>query len=215
MPARKPPPIPHHQDVVIEAEERAWSGRFPLDVVKFRHRRFDGAMSGPRTWELWRRGQAAALLPYDPVADAVVLIEQFRFPALAAGLEPVLVELPAGLCEAQEDPAETIRREMVEEMNLRADRTERIGGFLLTPGGADEYCHLYVGRVVAPPSDAEGIAGHGGEATENEDIRIRVWDAEDVIQAAFAGAFTNSITAIALFWLASKRDGLRQKWMTQ
>jgi ADP-ribose pyrophosphatase len=215
MPARKPPPIPHHQDVAIEAEERAWSGRFPLDVVKFRHRRFDGAMSGPRTWELWRRGQAAALLPYDPVVDAVVLIEQFRFPALAAGLEPVLVELPAGLCEAQEDPAETIRREMVEEMNLRADRTERIGGFLLTPGGADEYCHLYVGRVVAPPSDGEGIAGHGGEATENEDIRIRVWGAEDVIQAAFAGAFTNSITAIALFWLASKRDGLRQKWMTQ
>jgi ADP-ribose pyrophosphatase len=99
-------------------------------------------------------------------------------------------------------------------MNLRADRTERIGGFLLTPGGADEYCHLYVGRVVAPPADGEGIAGHAGLVTENEDIRVRVWDAADVIQAAFAGVFTNSITAIALFWLASKRDGLRQKWMT-
>ena len=214
MPARQPLPIPHRPDVVIEAENRVWPGRFPLDLVKFRHRRFDGAMSATRTWELWRRGQAAALLPYDPIADAVVLIEQFRFPALAAGQEPVLVELPAGLCEDDEDPAETIRREMLEEMNLRADRTERIGGFLLTPGGADEYCHLYVGRVVAPPADGEGIAGHGGEAAENEDIRIRVWDAEDVIQAAFAGAFTNSVTAIALFWLASKRNGLRQKWMT-
>src|ERR1700760_4544685 len=110
MAARTPKPIPPHPDVVIESDNRVWSGRFPLDVVAFRHRRFDGAMSGTRTWEVWRRGPASALLPYDPVADAVVLIEQFRFPALAAGVEPVLVELPAGLCEHQEDPAETIRR---------------------------------------------------------------------------------------------------------
>jgi ADP-ribose pyrophosphatase len=192
-------PIPPHPDVVIESEQRVWSGRFPLDVVKFRQRRFDGAMSGTRTWEIWRRGHAAALLPYDPVADAVVLIEQFRFPAMAAGLDATLVELPAGLCEDNED--------------LDADRVERVGGFLLTPGGSDEFCHLYVGRVVAPPVDGEGIAGFGGEISENEDIRVRVWDAEDVIQAAFAGCFMNSITVIALFWLASKRDWLRQKWV--
>ena len=211
---RTTPPIPAHPDIVIESEQRVWSGRFPLDVVKFRNRRFDGAMSATRTWELWRRGQASALLPYDPVADAVVLIEQFRFPALAAGVDPVLVELPAGLCEDNEDPADTIKREMREEMNLTADLTERIGGFMLTAGGADEFCHLYVGRVTAPPADGEGIAGHAGEASEQEDIRVRVWDAEVAIQAAFAGCFSNSITAIGLFWLAAKRAELRQKWMT-
>ena len=213
MTARTTLPIPPHPDVVIESDQRVWSGRFPLDVVEFRQRRFDGAMSDTRTWEILRRGQAAALLPYDPVADAVVLIEQFRFPALAAGIDPTLVELPAGLCEDNEDPAGTIRREMREEMNLDADLIERIGGFLLTPGGADEFCNLYVGRVVAPPADGEGIAGFGGEASESEDIRVRVWDAEEVIAAAFAGCFANSVTAIALFWLASKRPWLRQKWM--
>ncbi len=36
---------------------------------RFRNRRFDGAMSGDRTWELWRRGRAAAVLPYDPLRD--------------------------------------------------------------------------------------------------------------------------------------------------
>lgn len=211
---RTTPPIPAHPDIVIESEQRVWSGRFPLDVVKFRNRRFDGAMSETRTWEVWRRGHASALLPYDPVADAVVLIEQFRFPALVAGVDPVLVELPAGLCEDNEDPADTIKREMREEMNLDADLTERIGGYMLTAGGADEFCHLYIGRVVAPPTDGEGIAGHAGEASEHEDIRVRVWDAEEAIQAAFAGCFTNSITAIGLFWLAGKRAELRQKWMT-
>ncbi|HBK06716.1 MAG TPA: ADP-ribose diphosphatase [Acetobacteraceae bacterium] len=207
-------PIPAHPDVVIESEQRVWSGRFPLDVVKFRNRRFDGAMSETRTWEVWRRGHASALLPYDPVADVVVLIEQFRFPALVAGIDPVLVELPAGLCEDNEDPADTIKREMREEMNLDADLTERIGGYMLTAGGADEFCHLYIGRVVAPPTDGEGIAGHAGEASEHEDIRVRVWDADEAIQAAFAGCFTNSITAIGLFWLAGKRAELRRKWMT-
>jgi ADP-ribose pyrophosphatase len=213
MPQRTVPPIPPHPDVTIDSEKRVWSGRFPLDVFDFRNRRFDGATSNTRTWELWRRGQAAALLPYDPVTDTLVLIEQFRFPALAAGLDPVLTELPAGLCEDNEDPAETIRREMLEEMNLTADRVERIGGYLLTSGGADEYCHLYVGRVTAPPADGEGIAGHYGEISENEDIRVRVWDAGDAIQAAFAGCFANSITALALFWFAAKRNELRQKWI--
>ncbi len=206
--------MPPHPDVIIESEQRAWSGRFPLDVIKFRHRRFDGVMSDTRTWELWRRGRAAALLPYDPVADAVVLIEQFRLPALAANVDPVLVEFPAGLCEDNEDPADTIRREMREEMNMDADRVERIGGFLLTPGGADEFCHLYAGRVVAPPADGEGIVGFGGEVSESEDIRVRVWSAADAIDAAFAGYFTNAITAIGLFWLAARRDRLRQAWMT-
>jgi ADP-ribose pyrophosphatase len=207
-------PIPPHPDVVIEAEQRVWSGRFPLDVIKFRHRRFDGTMSDTRTWELWRRGHASALIPYDPVADAVVLIEQFRFPALAAGVDPTLVELPAGLCEDNEDPLDTIRREMREEMHLEADRVERIGGYMLTAGGADEFCHLYAGRVIAPPADGEGIAGHAGEASESEDIRVRVWSAEEAIAAAFAGCFTNSVTVIGLFWLAYKRDWLRAKWIT-
>src|ERR1700742_4801163 len=107
MPDRSTTPIPAHPDVVIESDTRVWAGRFPLDVVKFRQRRFDGVMSNLRTWEIWRRGQAAALLPYDPIADCVVLIEQFRFPAVVSGIDPTLVELPAGLCEDNEDPVET------------------------------------------------------------------------------------------------------------
>ena len=214
MPHRPTVPIPPHPGVEILSEDRVWSGHFPLDQIRFRHRRFDGTMSQPRTWELWRRGQAAALLPYDPVTDQVVLIEQFRLPALAAGTDPMLVELPAGLCEQNEDPADTIRREMREEMALSADRVQKIGAFLLTAGGADEFCHLYVGRVTAPPAGPDGIAGHAGAIAELEDIRARLWFADKAIEAAFAGRFTNSITAIALFWLATKRTGLREAWRT-
>jgi ADP-ribose pyrophosphatase len=211
---RTPAPLPAHPDVTIESNQRVWSGRFPLDVVRFRHRRFDGAMSGPRTWELWRRGRAAALLPYDPTTDQVVLIEQFRFPALAAGVDPVLVEFPAGLCEDGESPEASITREMQEEMRLAADRLKRIGTFMLSPGGVDEVLELYAGRVTAPPTGPDGIAWHAGEPGENEDIRVRVWPAAEAIEAALAGRFSNIVTSAGLFWLAARRDWLRQQWET-
>jgi ADP-ribose pyrophosphatase len=213
--ARRPPvPLPSHPDVTVESDTRVWSGMFPLELIKFRHRRFDGTMSAVRTWELWRRGPAAAMVPYDPWSDSVVLIEQFRLPALAAGLDPVLVELPAGLCDAGETAETTIRREIQEEMQLQADLLEHVGKFLLTPGGADECCDVFVGRVRAPDAGPDGIAGHAGEAAESEDIRARVWSADAAIAAAFAGRFTNIVTAVGLFWLASRRNELRQQWMT-
>jgi ADP-ribose pyrophosphatase len=207
-------PLSEQPGLTICSQERVWSGRFPLDVVRFRHRRFDGAVSGVKTWEVWRRGRAAAVLPYDPQADAVVLIEQFRLPAAAAGLEPVLVELPAGLCDDGEAPEATARREMMEEMGLAVGTLRRIGSFLLTPGGADEVCELYVGHVQAPEADADGIAGHAGMVDEHEDIRVRVWPTERAIEAALSGEMANSVTMIALLWLAARREALRKEWVS-
>jgi ADP-ribose pyrophosphatase len=207
------PPLPAHPDVQIESEERGWNGRYPLDVVRFRHRRFDGTMSGVRTWELWRRGPASALLPYDPKRDAVVLIEQFRLPALAAGLDPVLVEVPAGLCDGTETAEQTIRREVQEETGLSPDRLELIGEFLLTAGGSDELCSLFVGRVRAPPPGPDGALGQAGLATEHEDIRVRLWPATEAIEAVLTGRVYNSVAAIALLWLCARRHALRNEWM--
>jgi ADP-ribose pyrophosphatase len=204
--------LPGRADVQIESERRVWNGRFPLDVVRFRHRRFDGSLSATRKWELWRRGRAAALLPYDPGADAVVLMDQFRLPALAAGINPIMLELPAGLCEADEDVGDTLVRETREEIGLTPDRLERIGDFMLTPGGADEYVGLYAGRVRAPAADQAGIAGSGGLDIESEDIRVRVLPAEEAIGQVLAGAVPNSVTALGLLWLASRRTWLRERW---
>jgi ADP-ribose pyrophosphatase len=212
MPARTPRAIPAHPDAVIVSQQRAWSGRFAVDLIQFRHRCFDGEMSEPRTWELWRRGRAVALVPYDPVHDSVVLIEQFRLPALAAGIEPVMVELPAGLIEDGEQPEAAMHRELREEMRMTADRLERIGAYLLSSGSSDELLDLYVGRVHAPGADADGIVGVAGLKAEGEDIRTRVWSAEKAIARALEGGMPNSVTTIGLLWLAAKRDELRRKW---
>ena len=206
-------PLASTPDVSIEQQETAWSGRFAVDVVHFRHRRFDGSISERRRWELFRRGRAAALLPYDPWTDQVVLIEQFRLPAYAAGVDAVMTEIPAGLCDPGESPEATVLREMEEEMHLAADLLAPIGDVILTPGGSDERCVLFVGRVRAPAGDREGVVGQGGLASEHEDIRVRVHPAERAIEQAIAGRFANSVTMIALLWLAAKREQLRAEWL--
>jgi len=208
--------LPTHPDLQVIDQERVWCGRFPLDVIRFRHRRFDGEQSGVMTWELWRRGRAAAALPYDPEADAVVLIEQFRLPALAAGLDPVLLELPAGLANAGETPEATIRRETAEETGLSVGRLVKAGDFLLTAGGSDELCALYVAELRLPKNTAPGaLLGHAGMESEHEDIRVRVWGADDAIAAAMDGKVANSVATIGLLWFAAQRTRLKAEWSTR
>lgn len=202
--------IPAHPDAEIERVRLLSDGRFKLQSVRFRHRRFDGAWSGPREWELWRRGEAAAVLPYDPHADRVLLIEQFRLPALAAGVDPVQLELPAGLDDRGEGAEATLRREAVEEAGIELGRLAPVGRFLLSPGGSDELCALYVGEATLPESDAD--APTHGLAEEQEDIRLRIRPALAAIAEARAGRTGNGISAIALLWLALERDRLRREW---
>lgn len=207
-----PAPLPPWPGLIVDSDETVWDGRFPIQRIRFRQRRFNGEMSAQRTWELWRRGQAAALLPYDPIADAVVLIEQFRLPALAAGVDPVMVEVPAGLCDPGEDVATTLARETQEELGVPTRRVLPIGNFLLTPGGCDERVWLHVGEVTAPAAGPDGLVGLMGLESEAEDIRVRVWPAARAIDAALEGRMLNSVTAIALLWLAAKRPMLRAAW---
>ncbi len=203
------PPAP---GLEVESSELVWNGRFPLQLVRFRHRRFDGGMTGTRTWELWRRGSAAALLPYDPIADVVVLIEQFRLPAAAAGFAPVMVEIAAGLCDAGESPEETVRREAVEEMGIAPGALVRMGNFLLSPGGCDEHVTIFAGDVRLDDIPAGGILGHGGLSDEDEDIRVRAVPAQEAIDQAVSGGYPNVVTTLALLWLAARRDKLRMEW---
>ncbi len=63
---------------------------------------------------------ASAVLPYDPVTDRVVLIEQFRAGTMRHAEAPWLLETAAGLMEAGRDAETTARREIVEETGLEA-----------------------------------------------------------------------------------------------
>jgi len=205
----KAPGIPAHPGMTVLADEVVWDGRFPLQRVRFTYTRFDGAPSRALTWELWRRGQGVAILPYDPRADAVALIEQFRLPALAAGLAPIMLECPAGLLEDSEAPEVAGRRELGEETGLRAGRVERIGRYLLMQGGCDEKVTMFAAEVALP--QAGDVAAHG-LVEEGEDIRVLVMPAEAAFARLDDNRVENASAAICLMWLRHHRARLRREW---
>ena len=193
----------------IEILDKAlrYKGFFEIVHYRFRHRLFAGGWSGEIEREVFERGHAAAVLPYDPAADAVVLIEQFRIGALVAGLEPWQIEIVAGIIEDGELPEDVARRESQEEAGVAIGTLLPIYRYMVSPGGASESVQVYCGRV-----DSRGLGGIHGLPEENEDIRVEVHSFDRAMAALDAGKITNAVTIIALQWLALNRARLRETW---
>lgn len=196
-------------DAEILDLETVWKGFFRIDRLRLRHRLFAGGWGQPITREVFERGHAAALLPYDPVRDEVVLIEQFRAAALTAGAEPWLVEIVAGIIEDGETAEDVVRRETVEEANCEVTEVVPIMDVFTTPGGSSERIAIFVGRV-----DSQGVGGIHGIADEGEDIRVFTESLDAALERLANGGIVNIIAVAALQWLALNREELRRKWLT-
>jgi len=107
------------------------------------------------TREVVSFGEAVAMVPLLP-DGSVVLIRQFRSP-----IRKWIYEIPAGKVEPNEDPVETVRRELVEEVGLVADEIRHLISVHTTPGYSDEVLHIYLVKcsreVAARPEPYELI----------------------------------------------------------
>jgi ADP-ribose pyrophosphatase len=195
-------------DVEIIARETLYSGFFSLDLYRFRHRLFNGEMSNEVRREIFERGHAAVLLPYDPVRDEIVLIEQIRIAAYDTSDTPWLLELVAGMIEEGETVEDVARREAVEEAGLEVGRTKKFMSYLASPGGTSERLSLLVGEV-----DATQAKGIHGLVDENEDIRVHVVSREQAYQWVEEGKIDNAASVIALQWLQLHYEALRKEWI--
>ncbi|HCD9611925.1 TPA: ADP-ribose diphosphatase [Klebsiella aerogenes] len=194
-------------DVEIIARETLYRGFFSLDLYRFRHRLFNGGMSGEVTREIFERGHAAVLLPFDPVRDEVVLVEQIRIAAYDTSESPWLLEMVAGMIEEGETAEDVARREALEEAGLEVGRTKPILSYLASPGGTSERLSILVGEV-----DASTAKGIHGLAEENEDIRVHVVSREQAYQWVEEGKIDNAASVIALQWLQLHYHSLRNEW---
>ncbi len=203
------PDIYGKKDVEIIARETLYRGFFSLDLYRFRHRLFNGEMSGEVKREIFERGHAAVLLPFDPRSDQVVLIEQIRIAAYDTSPTPWLLEMVAGMIEEGESIEDVARREAEEEAGLKVGRIKPMLSYLASPGGSSERSSIVVGEV-----DAANACGIHGLADENEDIRVHVVSREQAYQWVEEGKIDNAASVIALQWLQLHHQALRKEWNT-
>jgi ADP-ribose pyrophosphatase len=200
-------------DVEILARERVYDGFFKLDRLRLRHRKFDGDWSAELPRELVIRRDAVGVLLYDPQLDAVALIEQFRTGIIdnsknvADKRSPWILELVAGLIDRDETPMQVAKREAMEEANCHVLALEPIFAFFTSPGGTNEYLHLFCARC-----DLHDAGGVHGLPEEHEDIRVHVIRYDAAIALLQNGGVNNAITIIALQWLQMQRERLRELW---
>ncbi|MFJ4441514.1 NUDIX domain-containing protein [Pseudomonas sp. NPDC089422] len=193
--------------VEIVKQENCFKGFYKLDKVQLRHELFAGGMSREISRELFVRHDAVCVLPYDPLRDEVVLIEQFRVGAVGKIDNPWLIEMVAGLIDREEELEDVAHREAEEEAGLTISALWPITRYFPSPGGSDEYVHLYLGRCTS-----DGAGGLHGLEEEGEDIRVRVWSFDDAMQAVRDGQICNAATIISLQWLALNKDEVRGMW---
>jgi len=194
-------------DVTVEGFRRPYTWFFGIEEADLKFRRFDGARSQTVTRAGFIMGDAVTVLPYDPLRDAVMLVEQFRFGPHARGDQnPWSLEPIAGRIDPGETPQDAARREAIEETGLNMTALHPVGRYYVSPGAVTEYLVSYVG-IADLPKQAEGV---GGLDTEDEDIRAHVITFDHLMALVQSGEVENAPLLITAQWLALHRDGLRR-----
>ncbi|MFN2288400.1 MAG: NUDIX domain-containing protein [Chromatocurvus sp.] len=195
-------------DVRVLEEQSAFSGYFRVARVTLEHRCFNGGWSSPLTREVFHRGDAVGVLPYEPETDSLILLEQFRPGALRGDASPWMLELVAGIIETGESDIDVVHREAQEEAGCELAELVPVASFYPSAGACSEHVRLFCGRVLT-----SGAGDVHGLDSEGEDILVHRIARTEALELLAADRIANGHTLVALQWLALHGDRLRQRWL--
>ncbi len=187
--------------VQIESRKRLFDDLFKIEEAILRYERFDGQMSNVVRRLNFERGDSVAAILLNKENRRVILINQFKYPTYKKG-PGWITETVAGILEANEEPNEAIRREILEETGYKASNLTHIATFYVSPGGSSERIILYYAEI----DSNNKISSGGGLAFEDEDIRLIEFSLQDLWTALESGEFIDAKTIIALMWLRNKLE---------
>ncbi len=156
--------------------------------------------------DIYEIGRVAAIVPYDPDRDLLVLQRQFRLAAHLSG-PGVLVELAAGIIEDGESAEACARREMVEELGVPPLDLIHAVDFMPSTGWLAEEAHLFIARV-----DSTALPDHAGAASEAEFTEPFAVSPDVALKAVDEGHIRNGFTILGLLWFARHREAIRARW---
>ncbi len=192
--------------VEVSRLDRVYTNFFALNEYHLRHERFDGTMTDVLERAVFIASDAALVLPYDPVRDRVLLVEQFRMGPVGRGdrtvwqLEPI-----AGRVDPGETPPDAAIREAREEAGITLDTLEPVAEVYASPGDSTEFFYIYVGLADLPDT----ITGVSGLETEEEDIRSHLLSFDALMAMVDTMQAANAPLVVAAYWLARHRERLR------
>lgn len=194
-------------DVQVTARRHPYGRFFAVEEWDIAWRQFDGRMGRPAERALFVMADAVTVLPYDPVRDRVLLIEQFRAGPLARGDTAAWqLEAIAGRIDPGETPETAARREALEEAGLTLSALIPVGQYYPSPGAITEYLYSYVALTDLP----DGVAGIFGLEEEAEDIRGHLIPFDRMMDLVATGEIANAPLILTALWLQRERARLRK-----
>ena len=206
-------PVEVRRDLGLDDVERLDTGQpyrrfFSVEEHRLRFRRFNGGMSDPVDWAAFVSGDAVTVLPYDPLRDRVLVIEQFRLGPFARGdARPWTIEPIAGRIDPGEAPEACAHREAREEAGVDLRALEQVAHYYPSPGAVSEYLYSYI-AIADLPDEAARI---GGQDSESEDIRGILLSFGELMDLLQSGEAQNGPLILSALWLAAQRERIRRE----
>lgn len=192
---------------IVELRE-PYANYFSVEELTLRHRRHRGDWTPEVLRAIFVSGDATVVLPWDPVRDTVLLIDQFRAaPAARGDLQPWFYETVAGRVDPGETPETAALREALEEAGLPLRQLIPGPHNYSSPGVLAEFLYLYVGIADLP----DEAAGFGGLEAEEEDIRSHLVSRAELTRMAMAGEIRNGPLLSLALWLELAQGQIREK----
>ena len=191
------------------AKRSVYKGFFSVEEHDLTYQKFNNEQSNVVTRSTIVSSDAVIVLPYDPVNDRILLIEQFRAGPYVKGDEnPWVLEPIAGLIDEGETPESAGTREAQEEALLEIKRLELVARSYPSPGISTEFFHQYIG-IVELLDSSNLIAGL---QSENEDIRSHIFEYEQFFEMIESGKVKVGPLILLGLWLSKNRNRLRKTY---
>ncbi|MBB5516160.1 nudix-type nucleoside diphosphatase (YffH/AdpP family) [Rubricella aquisinus] len=195
-------------DVRVSRHAQPYAHFFSIEDHTLSHRLHNGGWSAPLERAVLASADAVTVLPWDPVTDRVLLIEQFRpAPFVRGDQSPWLLEPVAGRMDGLESPEDCARREAREEAGITLTALEKVNSHYPSPGTVTEYVTCYIGRA-----DLARAGGVHGVETEHEDIRSHLLTLAEAEAAVASGEIAVGPLIVSLYYLRLHHARLRAAW---
>jgi ADP-ribose pyrophosphatase len=98
----------------------------------------------PHQYDIVLHPGAVGIIPVNEKGN-LLLVKQWR-----RAIQKIILEIPAGTLDEDEEPLECAKRELQEETGFKGEMFISLGGFYVAPGYCNEFLHLFIAKELSP-----------------------------------------------------------------